>query len=397
MRIFNFNRKKEITGVSQVLENKKIIGEFSGINNPDYNFTNTTLLEKIHTKGYISFGLDNLLPQFLNDMYHSSPLHSSICNYKKLSVVGEGVETNTDSLKGMEKVEYTQMMNFFDGDKSVEEIIDQITLDWVVQSSIAFKIEWNEDFTKVIKRHRLAPESVRTGRTDGDRILSFYYCADWRMPNANNAKIEEYPAFDIKDKTNRCQIIRFGQPTPGLRYYSLPSYFPGLNSMKTDAQIPNYQRATLKNGAFASFMITHTMGQPTEEQQDLYLTKFKQFYEGTDNANKAFHTFVDGKDNAPVIESLANNNNDTRFLEMQMSAQRSIFFAHSVAPIILGYTTSGLGSGMEAEAAFVEFHKNFVRPTRKIIEAIINKFFKINGLYIDLKIKNIETEQPTTK
>lgn len=404
MNILGFKFGKDRTTIATSVSNKTEPAkgnksEYSATSLADYNFTTSTLIERYHSKGWITFGADNLLPQFLNEMYHSSPLHSSIINFKKLATIGDGITTNKQHLKGQELIDYTQMTLFFDGEKSVEETIEAITMDYFLHNRIIFLVTWNADNTKIIKRKRLAPDTVRVGREDSNGCINNYYvCRDWQFMNGTDNKVYCYPKFDPNNKAQKEQVFSYSVPTPGLKYYAVPSYFPAINSMKTDAQIPNFQRAQLKNGVFGSWIVTHHTGIPTQEEQDMYLQKFNDFYQGTDNADKVFHQFVDGKEYAPTISSLSNNNNDTRFLEMQNSAQKSILLAHSTAPIILGFQNVGsLGSGMELGIAFENFYNVNIYPARKVIESIINKFYQINGLYVDLKITDAKQLQTATK
>jgi hypothetical protein len=52
-----------------------------------------------------NFGVDNLYPEMLNQMYYSSPLHGAIVDFKTNAVIGGGFALKTDLLTTVEKLE----------------------------------------------------------------------------------------------------------------------------------------------------------------------------------------------------------------------------------------------------------------------------------------------------
>jgi len=60
---------------------------------------------RYQSRDTIPFGSDNLYPQHLNQLYFSSPLHSSITNFKVNAVCGGGYELLDENMTAKEKVD----------------------------------------------------------------------------------------------------------------------------------------------------------------------------------------------------------------------------------------------------------------------------------------------------
>jgi hypothetical protein len=79
MGLFNLRKSEPV----QVVE----VGGYQSFSTPFLKIPNGNLSlpfvsDRYQTMGYIPFGEDNLFPQYLNQMYYSSPLHSCNSNYK---------------------------------------------------------------------------------------------------------------------------------------------------------------------------------------------------------------------------------------------------------------------------------------------------------------------------
>lgn len=381
MKILGFNINKDKKEVAKPATDSSSQNFGSNIGNS---------LDRVEgiSNGMISFGPNNLLPQDLNKMFHSSSLHSNIINFKKLSTIGSGFVCDTTNLKGMDLVSFNQMVNFFDGDVSLDDTIDLITMDYFLHADINFIVTWNDDFTKVIRRRRVPPETIRIKDVDKYGIpLSYNYCMDWLRPGKFG--ISCISAFSITNKTDHEQLLRYQGPKNGLLYYSLPLYTSAFNWIQLDAEIPNFHRSNIQNSINFSVIVKNYSGVPDEEFKQKYLRRFDDAFSGTDNAGRALHMFYDNKDQALDIEGMPQNDNHEKFINLQDSVQRNIVYAHGIDPIILGFKVdSSLGNGTELVKAYEIFTHTVISPARRDIENIINKLFKLNGLYVNFKIVN---------
>jgi hypothetical protein len=106
-----------------------------------------------------NFGVDNLYPEMLNQMYYSSPLHGAIVDFKTNAVIGGGFALKTDLLTTVEKLElYT-----FERKINLKHIVKAITKQLIIHNRVYFKICYgpNKKITKIIN---ISPEKVRVGR-----------------------------------------------------------------------------------------------------------------------------------------------------------------------------------------------------------------------------------------
>ena len=125
-------------------------------------------------KGYL-FGPDGMYPQELNRLYHQSPLHAAILNFKKLLTVGNGYTIDVAGLDGMTKISVNQLTNQFDG------IIGDMAMDLYIHSRICLKVTWNSDNTKILKVVRISPEKIHINEVD-EEMEAVNYLYNWDQP-----------------------------------------------------------------------------------------------------------------------------------------------------------------------------------------------------------------------
>src|SRR6476659_2024196 len=77
---------------------------------------------------WVRFGLDNLYPQVINQMYYTSPLNAGIIEFKSNAVIGGGYELiSTDKTAKAKVEEYTFLnLNHF------EDLTEELTKDLIM-------------------------------------------------------------------------------------------------------------------------------------------------------------------------------------------------------------------------------------------------------------------------
>ena len=87
--------------------------------------------------GYIRYGTDNLYPNLLRQLYHTSPLHSSIVNFINNATVGGGYELTTVVNTAKDKIEVYK----FENSIGLKKFLPRITQDALVFGAINLFIE----------------------------------------------------------------------------------------------------------------------------------------------------------------------------------------------------------------------------------------------------------------
>lgn len=330
------------------------------------------------SRGYL-FGINGMYPQELNALYHKSPLHASILNFKKLLSVGNGYSIEGLSLDGMAKISLNQLTNQFD------MLMNDVAMDLFIHSRVCLKITWNKDNTKILKIERISPDKIHINDIDEEmNPIDFLYNWDWNFYSKYPTK--KYPKFDPYNKTDKVQLYMYQVNSPGMRLYAEPSYQSALNWVVLDAEMSQYHKANILNSINPSILIQYFEKPGTKEEKQQVLMDLNNSFAGARKTGRAMVTFSDGKELAPTVTQMEPNQLDKTFLSLTDTIQRQICYAHQIDPQLLGLKTPGsLGNSGEFLYSFNLFNSTVIQPAQYELECIFNKFIAINGLGVKLK------------
>ena len=325
-----------------------------------------------HSEPYVRFGEDNLFSQLVNQMYHSSPLNSGIINFKTNAVIGGGYTLESITKTAKEKVaEYTFLKRI-----KFDKLSKQLTQDLVMHERVCLLI-CTKNGTKHIKR--LSPETVRINYHKN--IVTV--CEDW----SRNVNMCSYPVYNPAIKEDSVYYYEV-EGIAGQSIYPIPSYCSALNWCFVDGQMSYLMKSNLVNSIFPSFMLTLAKKFESDDE----MRAFKETVEKAKGASEAgkILTFVsEFTENLPTITAIAQNNNDSLFIETVTNLEMNICRAHQIDPIIMGIRVGGkLGSGAELPVAYNIFMKNVIYPLRGEMEDIFNDIMMIGNFASSIKIND---------
>ena len=363
--------------------------ESLGARGTQYDLTNPRIID---TGKYVIFGNDNLYPNHLDTLLNASGLHHSIIEFKK-SLITNGFEVEADSkLNPSDQLKLTTMISFFDGERSLSEVIDDLTLDLLVHNTMYLKIFWNEDKTKILKAVRIAPAKLRinTNKFNPDVVESYTYNFDWATGQYTNSEI---PAFKAMSK-NKVEILRFINKNPQANFYTLPTWSSGSNWIRLDQSVSEFQKASIDNGINPALVIKIPQD-GTPEEKAIYMQKIKEQYQGSRNAGRTMIFFGNGLEQLPVLDVIQPADLSKTFTNTSESIQTNICLANQIDPLLVGLRVTGsLGNGTELPIAFEVFNKSVIQPRQKDIEGFINKVFRLNSLSANFELENVILFKP---
>ena len=326
--------------------------------------------------GYIPFGIENLYPETLNQMYYSSPLHGAIVDYKTNAVIGGGFNIMIDKLTNEEKVD----LYAFEKKIKLKKTAPIVTKQLVIHNRVYFKLCFS-DKGKLTKIENLSPEKLRRSR-DGK---TYFICEDW----ASRIDVLEIVPYHPLNKEYE-QLFIYELPCIGQDYYPLPQYSSALNFAFLSGELSYLAKSNIQNAVFPSFAMMFPKRPQSEEEKNV-LRRTIDKLKGAENAGKAVAFFANSAEQMPKIESLPTNSNDKLFQEASSLNTEQICFAHTIDPILMGVRTTGsLGSGSDIKQAYVIFEKNVVKPLRENVEDIFNELLHIAKVKGELKINNFQ-------
>jgi len=251
-------------------------------------------------RDWIDYGIDNLFPQFLQDVYiMKSITQKTIINRKQKMIAGEGWKTPTSP----------ELLRFFKNifsDDNLDDILLKITYDLEINGGYALNIIWSKDGESIAQLEHIPFETVRIDKNNGEKGKPDYYwiCDDWS--NTRKFKPERKQGFSKKFKQEKNQILYKQEYQPGSRmFYPIPSYYSSINWVLSEWEICNFHRATIQNGFNAGFILNFATGVPSPDEIETAYREIENKYTGTYNAGKFILTFSNGQDEAPKLEPIS--------------------------------------------------------------------------------------------
>ena len=310
-------------------------------------------------KGFVTFGADNLYPDFLIELFNKSPKHNAIVSAKASYIAGIGTEVFGSNTEEIAKAE-AKLKNI-NAYETYEELKAKIAYDAELFNGFAVEVIWNKAKTAPSEFYHIPFKDIRKG-LEGDYV----YCADWTDSKAEKIHYQPYNPITRESKQiYYCQFYR-----PGQGEYPLPDYVGALKYIEVDTEISNYYLNSIKNGFTAQTHIQLFKGIPTPEEARATARRFKENYQGTDNAGGLIIQYNDPTEKESVISNLQPSDFDKQFDLLNKTVQQEIFVAHKVnSPMLFGVRVEGqLGGRTELIEAYEMFHHAYIEPRQQKID-----------------------------
>lgn len=373
--IDNFKYKKEQPkSISAKVEVEKF-------NVETINLSAVTDLPKIkekHNQDWVDYGDDNLYPQYLQDMFNTSPTHNAIVKTKAEMVVGDGYTYDDTLLNEKQKIEVLQVLKQIDKEKY------NLSLDFQLYGAMAFEIIWSLDWSKIVVVNRLCPANLRAGKFEDGKICEWYYKRDWT--NRKEEAIEIY-SLDLSDREHHRQIIYIPGQKISNEYYGEPGYIGSMDWITLESQVGLYYRSLIENGFNPSVVIKYYRKPASQDEKSEIVRGLKQSFGGVKNSGKHMVLFSDGKELAPDVNPIEVSNVDKQFTVISdQITQKIITGERATTPELFGIAIPGqLGTG-DFETKVRCFEKFVIRPDQRRFEEAVNEILKLNGYDVNFKL-----------
>ena len=325
--------------------------------------------ESANSKGFVNYGDDNLFPQYLIDLFHSSSTHNALTTTIATMVFGEGFDATT--LDG--RIAFDQW--------NLNDELRKACVDFQIQGGFALEVNWSLDRTTIANVSHLPFENIRSGFVNEDEQVNYYYYSkDW---SSKTEEVDEICTFDPERKLDHPTQILYVKPfSPGSFYYPKPCYTGSIDYIELDKEIGKYHINNIKNGMSPSFSIHFKNGIPPQEERNRIRMDIERQMSGASNAGKFIVTYSDDPERKPDFEpfQLSDAHNQYQFLSEEVTAK--IMVGHRVTnPQMFGVAVPGkLGGGGELAESAELFEQNVVRPNRRIVEETVKTLLRAAGL-----------------
>jgi len=326
--------------------------------------------------GYVRYGEDNLFPNLLRQLKHTSPLHGSIMRFINNATIGGSYQFVNGVDNGPEKVKLYQFASKIGMD---DKFLFKITQDALMFEVINLLIE-NDSNGKGVSIKRIPMDELRWDEAEN----KFSYNKDF-IRSVNGVQFDKY----CYNKANHKGILSF-RLDDGDLVYPVPNYCSANNWIFLDGESSYLHKSNILNSVFASTIFKFPK-KPASDEEALEYKRTIESAKGAAEAGRSIAFFENGLDQLPIIETLPTSNNDKLFLQTDERTDTKICQAWSIDPMLMGIRVSGkLGSGSDIQQSYTIFEKNVVMPLRKEIEGVMNQLMDIFGIKGNFKFNNYQ-------
>jgi hypothetical protein len=342
---------------------------------------------------YVKYGAEDDLPQYLTEIYESSPIHGALVNSIADMIYGDGLES--------EEGEVNPRIQDWLGRKTFgqdgQDTLRYICLD-LKKNGISF-VEVIQGQGQISTLFRSEPEFWRLGEKDDNReIKEVWYSEDFGDPY-KNVKPDPVPVWKPGTKEQRSVLV-ISLPCVGHSYYPRPDYYGGAKYAELDKEIGSFHLNHIMNGMAPSMAINFNNGIPeTKEKRQAIKKEVQKTMQGTSNAGKIFITFNEGKERAAEFTTFDLSEAHLQYDQLARTVVHQILVAHRViSPMLHGVRDYGTGFSNNADELAMAtrlFERNVILPFRRQIEKALSPVFEEMGQQSPLYFVSPELESLT--
>ena len=354
----------------------------------DLSHYNIPHIKEDDRKDWVEFGLDNLYPQYLIELFTGSGINGAIVKGVSSMVAGDQQDTcqgldvvDKDELEGDLKEQYLKFSKLLkNGSRNT---IKNLCFDLKLFGTCYVNVIWNKTKTAIAEIKHIPSQYVRSGKADSyGNVNEFYYCYDWS--NVRKYKPRVIKAFDPEDRTETSQLLQIKEYNPQSFYYGIPDYVGGTDYIQLDMSIAELHLANIDNNFMPSCMVNFSNGIPTDEERREVEKKLNAKFSGSGNSGKLIITFNDGKDTTPEIVPLNTGDNDDKYQFLSTEVSRKVLTAHRItSPLLFGVKGDSSGFGNNADElrdSYSLFNNTVVKVFQSTILEALDRLFRINGI-----------------
>lgn len=358
---------------------ESIVNRFSATQVELAKYVKIDPIEFEDRKGWVAYGEGNHFPQYLIELYNTSPVHGALVNSIAFMIAGkEFTASTTLAVREIQRLK-------------LDKILKATALDLKLQGGFYWEVIWSMDRSTIAQINHLPFENCRLACSDdNDDITGVWYSRDWNDTRKKKNNPHYIPMFDINTKDeNPKQVLFQHSMMIGSEYYPKPDYIGSINWIELTRQISEYHVNNILNGFFPSLIASFNNGIPTLEEQRMIKQQLQMSIQGAENAGKVLTFFNEERDRGVEFSAFPISDADKQYEFLSTEATNQILVGHRVtSPLLFGIRDGGgLGSNTdEMKTSFRLFSKQVIDPFQRIICDGVDTLFNAMGIPSDVEI-----------
>ena len=370
--------------------------------NFDKQIENSAIVRPNALYGIMNFGVDNLYPYKLINLYNTSVTHKACCDFSTNAIVGEGIDWESMQVKNGDIPNPNYSMGW-------NEFIRSLAFDFSLYSAFAFQIIKNKDG----RTYSFFPqpiETVRVEEADEDGVINnAYICKDWSA--TGKYPPIKIPMFGFQSEREIPKGVPYlfyhRQINPVNFYYGLPIYSSAINAIQAEAQYQTFDLKNIVNGFTPVGCLTLPEVE-TSEERDAIIKNITSMFSGAENSNALMVTFRNNIEDKGVefVPFTQKTQSADLYANANERTINRIMAAWKIpSKALIGYPADNTGfsdSGAYMESAYALYNVNVANNARREILDVINQLFQMNNVDVEIvlkplryKIDDAQTTLPT--
>ena len=349
------------------------------------------LVEKSN-QDWVSFGEDNLYPNYLLELFLGSAINGALVKSIGAMIYGEGLAATNADESDATKESYLRLTELLHN--SDDDVLKDLAMDLKLFGGCYVNVIWSRDRSKIAKLKHIPAQYIRSGKMVDGEVDTYYYSSDWSKFKKGEYRPIPYRAFSTKDRSNASQILMIRDKNPALFYGFAPDYVAATDWIQMELEIAQFHLSNITSGMTPSMHVGFKNGVPTEEERRTIERQINSKFAGSGNAGKILLSFSEGDAGVPTIEPIQMNDAQSAWEGMSKQAVNQILAGHRVtSPILFGIRSEGGGLGNNADElrdAYSLFNNTVIIPFQNTLLKGLDKIFSVNDINLDLYFKTLK-------
>lgn len=356
------------------MENNNVKLSFSALN----PYIEKNMIENIEketsSSSYVLWGVNNLYPSYLEDLFDNCPTLQTIINTSIDYVLGDEIVSS----------------NPYIDDEDAEEIFREITKSYYIFGGFALNVLRN----KKGEICKICPMDFKKLRTSKDGNVIFY-ARDYNKKAYSRYSWEKYPAFK-KDENQASSIFYYKNSK--YTNYPKPIWSPATTACELERSIDEYHINSINNNFTGSVMVCLNNGVPTDEVKDEIEKMFNEKFSGKENAGRIVISYSNDVEHQASIQKIDTEDFSERYKSLAERSKEAIFTSFRCTPTLCGIESNQNGfSETQYAEQYKLFNRTTIRPTQKLLKRALKSifgedYFTIKPFSLDMLDDNKEKE-----
>jgi hypothetical protein len=340
------------------------------------DYTPVSASEKTDRGGFVSFGVDNLFPQYLRSLAETSPIHGSLCISIGDMIAGKGL----DAGQYQSRVDALGTYDVYYG----------CSHDLKKYGGFFIEVIYSVDRLSIAKINHIPFEECRMAiEGEDESIIGVYQSDDWSAPKKKKNKPTFIPKYNPLTSTSEPRQIYWSFYYTSGQTYPRPDYWSAVNYIELSKKIGIYHVNNISSGLFPSFIVSFFGGSPDPDQQRAMMRDWENKLSGERNAGKFIMTFNERDTPKPDITAFPISDADKQYQFLSEASRTEVLTGHRVTtPLIFGIRAeSGFGSNSdEMKIGLQIFNTQVIEPAqRRLAKAFTEVLsYEMDGIQINV-------------